>query len=335
MLGLASLTGLAFAGAPEGADEYKLAYQAYQKWPFILPNETWRQADDYCGVPHARDVEGFRSEQTGVMALEVDTNGDGKLDDRIKGAYGYTKLRGKTEEGERFNYAVRFKFERGYKWAASHAMVGKLKGQTFKLIDQNNNGVYNDFGADAMIIGASDAASYLSRVVNLDGELYDIDVSEDGSEVSLEPYEGETGILNLAQGFDSKGKLIAAVVKEGDLSFDLARSPNGMKVPAGKYRLVSGYAGKAGETVWVRSGKSRPMEVQPDATYALEWGGPVVAEFDYKVRGDEITVQPDVNFFGAAGEEYYRFKPNAKSPKILVMDAESGKLLASGRFGGC
>jgi hypothetical protein len=333
-VGLVALSGAAFAGT-EGAEEATLSYQAFQKWPFILPNETWRRADDYCGVSHAGDPEGFRAEQTGVMALEVDTNGDGKLDDRIKGAYGYTKLRGRDDDGERFTYAVRFKYEAGYRWSSSCAMVGKLKGQTFKLIDQNNNGSFNDYGTDAMVIGATDAASYLSRVVNLDGELFGLEVSADGAKIGLTPYEGEIGTINLQTGFESRGKLTAAIVKDGDLSFNLAGEPHGMKVPAGKYRLVSGFAERAGETVWIRGGKSRPMEVRAENSFDLEWGGPVVAEFTYNVRGDEINVPANVSFFGAAGEEYYQFKPNAKSPKILVKDANTGKLLESGRFGGC
>jgi hypothetical protein len=270
------------------------------------------------------------------MALEIDTNGDGRVDDKIKGDSGYAKLRGKTENGERFSYAVRFKFDRGYKWASSGAMVGKLKGFTFSVIDQNGNGTYDDYGVDAMVIGATDAASFLSKVVNLGGELYELEISEDGQDVQLSPFEGETGILNLASDYDSRGDLVAAVVKLGrDVSFNLAGHKSGLRVPAGKYDFHSGFTRKGLETAQIARGKSRPMPVEAGKSFTLEWGGPVVAEFDYRVKDETITVKPNVQFYGAGGEEYVRFQPDAKSPKILVKDRTTGKLLDSGRFGGC
>jgi hypothetical protein len=338
LLALAS-TPLAVASddARPGADDRAtLSYQAQENWSIILPRETWHAADPYCGIAHANDEQGFATEQTGVMALEIDTNGDGKLDDKVKGARGYAKLRGKTEAGDAFTYAVRFKFEgKAFKWAPSGAMVGKLKGQVFKVIDQDGDGTYDDYGIDAMVIGSTDAASFLSKVVNVGGELFELEINADGSQVTTKPYQGESGILDLASGFTSNGTLVAAVVASGDLSFNVADAALGMRVPAGSYELASGFVEKAGETVWSRRGKSTSIDVKAGETRRLEWGGPIVAEFDYKVSGETITVQPDVKFYGAFGEEYFQFWPEAKSPKILVTDKATGKLVASGRFGGC
>jgi hypothetical protein len=340
MLGIAALAAGSLAlGASEVSEEStsaKLSFQAYPKWSFILPRETWKRADPYCGVAHAGDADGFLADQTGPMALEIDTNGDGRLDDKIKGAFGYAKLRGKNEDGERFAYAVRFKFDRGYKWASAGAMVGKLKGITFRVIDQNGNGTYNEFGVDAMVVGATDAASFLSKVVNLDGDLYELEISEDGHDVQLRPFSGETGILNLDGEYESRGDLVAAIVRLGkDVSFNVAGHANGLRVPEGKYDFHSGYTRKGLETAVIGRGKSRPMPVEAGESYTLEWGGPLVAEFDYHVSGETITVKPNVQFYGSGGEEYVRFQPDAKSPKILVKDRITGKLLDSGRFGGC
>lgn len=338
--GLAVLTAVSFARADgdASADENAttLAYQPCPEWSFILPKETWIDAESSCGVPHARDTAGFATERTGVMALEVDTNGDGKLDEKVKGARGFAKLRGETSDGKPFSYAVRFKFEgTSYKWSAAGLMTGKIHGQTIKLIDQNGNGEYDDYGADAMIIGSSPAASFLSRVVNLGGELFDLDVTADGTKLSVKPYEGETGTLDLQSKFQSNGTLVSAVVLSGDNSFDLAGAGTGLLVPAGKYELTSGFVEKAGETCWIRRGKAATLDVRRGTKLSLEWGAAVVAEFDYKVEGDEITVQPNVAFFGQAGEEYHSFRPEAKSPKLLITDKATGKLVASGRFGGC
>jgi hypothetical protein len=269
------------------------------------------------------------------MALEVDTNGDGKYDERVKGARGFAKLRGKDAAGNALQYAVRFKFEDGYKWSPAGVMAGKVKGQLLRLIDQNGNGEYDDYGVDAMIVGSSEAACFLSKVVNLGGELYSFSVDAAGAKVEVAPFVGETGEIDLASQFKSNGTLVAAVVRSGEMSFDAAQAKTGLKVPAGTYELVAGFVEKAGETCWIKKGKSRPIEVAAGADVAVAWGGPIVAEFEYKVSDETITVPPDVKFYGQTGEEYHSFRPEAKSPKILVTDKATGKLVASGRFGGC
>jgi hypothetical protein len=313
-----------------------LTYQPCEDWAFILPKETWLSAKDACGIPHAGGASGFACERTGEMALEVDTNGDGKYDERVKGAGGFAKLRGKDAEGNAIQYAVRFKFQDGgYVWSPSGVLSGKIKGQLLRLVDQNGNGEYDDYGVDAMILGASDAACFLSRVVNIDGELYSFEVDAKGTEAKVSPFAGESGELDLASKFQSKGTLISAVVQSGETSFNVADAKSGLKVPVGTYELVAGFVEKQGETCWIKKGKSRSIEVTGGSDVVVAWGGPVVAEFDYKVDGEEIRVPPEVHFYGQTGEEYHSFRPEAKSPKILVTDKATGKLVASGRFGGC
>jgi hypothetical protein len=318
------------------ANSTTLTYQACEEWSFILPRETWFSAADVCGVPHAGGAKGFACEKTGTMALEVDTNGDGKLDERVKGARGFAKLRGKDAQGMPLEYAVRFKFDDdAYQWSPSGVMTGKIKGQLLRLIDQNGNGEYDDYGVDAMIVGSSEAACFLSKVVNLGGELVSFEVDAGGGKVSVAPYTGETGQIDLASQFKSNGTLIAAVIQGGGHSFNVADARNGLKVPVGTYELVAGFVQKGGETCWIKKGKSHPIEVSSGADVQVAWGGPIVAEFDYSVADEEIRVPPDVKFYGQTGEEYHSFLPEAKSPKILVTDKKTGKLVASGRFGGC
>lgn len=338
-VGGAVLAALAFAAPEEGAtvtrETATFSYQPCDDWSYVLPREMWFSADEHCGIAHRGDTVGFLTEQTGVMALEVDTNGDGKLDQKIKGDRGFAKLRGKDANGDAFMYAVRFKFDAGYKWSPSGVMAGKLAGQLVRIVDQNGNGEYDDFGVDAMLIGGSNGASFLSRVVNLDGQLYDLEVSADGTSSSIAPYTGEVGTLDLRSKFDSQGELVAAVIQSKELSFNAAQYSGAMKVPAAKYDLVSGFVAKGLETAVIQRGKSAPIQIDAGTNYSLAWGGPVIAEFDYSVAGDTITVPPSVSFYGTGGEEYGPFKPDAKSPKILVTDKLTGKLVASGRFGGC
>lgn len=142
-------------------------------------------------------------------------------------------------------------------------------------------------------------------------------------------------MLEVASKHETRGSLESAVFRneEGD-AFNVARA-GGAKLPAGTYEFVYGFVSKGDETVNMRTGKMHAVELRPGEQRVLEWGGPLVAEFDYTVAGETITVHPNVAFYGTTGEEYYTFQPDAKSPKIIVADKETKKVYTEGRFGGC
>jgi hypothetical protein len=187
-----------------------------------------------------------------------------------------------------------------------------------------------------MVVGKSEAASFLSRVVNLDGTLYSIEVSEDGSEIAYAPYAGEAGTLDLREGFKGHGKLEAAIVTNGEISFDLADAKRGLTVPAGAYTLAWGLVSKGSERAQIRTGKMQPVHVAPEKEVVLEWGGPLTAEFTYTKKGDTLTISPtDLFFYGSAGEEYFAWVPDGQPPKFIVKDAKTGREISTARFGGC
>ncbi|HJO27471.1 MAG: hypothetical protein CMK00_01010 [Planctomycetes bacterium] len=314
----------------------ELRHKAYPKWDFVLPQETWTTVSDRIPLPGS-DSSAYSVAKRGPMKLEVDSTGNGRFDSKVKGIGGSLTLRGRDEDGEPFQYAVRFKSSSSsWRWSAGGAMRGKLGGHTILIIDQNNNGLYNDYGQDAMIVGKGDAASFLSRVINLKGELYDFEISPNGAQVTATPFEGQTGTLNMTEDYSANGNLVAAIVRSGSNSFNVADYREGLAVPVGTYTLESGFAtrGKT-ETVRIRNGKMGPIEVKAGAEKNVDWGSPVRIEFDYEKDGEYVTVQPNVVFYGAANEEYHTFTPNAKSPKIIVRDKRTGKEVISGRFGGC
>jgi len=333
LLALASL-----APAQDAATQAVLAYKAFPKWTFVTPVETWTVVGTEIPLPHSNGT-GFAAVKD-VMTLEVDTDGDGNLDKEVKGTSGFLELRGKRKDGKPFSYAARFKSEgAAFSFASSCAMVGQLKGVPVRVIDLNNNGIYNEIGKDAVVVGAGNAASYLSKVIHLNNELHEFEVSEDGTTATIKPYTGATGTLDLRSGFKSNGSLDCAVVSNADntLSFNLAQAPKGLVVPIGTYRITGGLASKGGETVRIATGKMAPIAVASGATAAPAWGGPLEAEFDFTHSGEEVTVQPNLKYFGRSGEEYHTFKPDAKSPKFVIEDANrpGGKPVGSGRFGGC
>jgi hypothetical protein len=337
---LALLAGIATSGDDEGAavETASLTNKAYSKWSFILPKEVWTTIDESIPIAHSKG-DGFATEIAGVLALSVDTNGDGKLDDKVKGAGGFVKLRGKTSDGDKLEYPVRIRpSAAGWEYSTGGAMQGKILGRVIRVIDQNNNGIYNEYGRDAMIVGSGSAAAYLSRTISVDGKVYDFEVSADGLKMTAKPYSGEVGTLSLATGFDARGKLESVVVtdRKQNFSFNLAKARAGLTVPTGSYALESGFAKKGAETVWISTGKMRPLEVKPGEVTDRKWGAPVQADFSWTSGAGTITVNPDVVYYGAAGEVYHSFQPNAKSPKLVIRDKKkSNKIVLEGRFPGC
>jgi hypothetical protein len=314
-----------------------LKYKAVPKWTVLLPQETWTPVGTGLGIAHAGGHQFTAEEDNTAQKLQLDSDGDGKFDAVIKGAGGYTVLQAKTPAGAPLQYAARFKLEGAvYRFASSGYLQGSLGGVAIRLIDQNNNGRFDEFGVDAMVVGNGNAASFLSRIVNLNGNLLELSFSDDGTELRAVPYTGPVGRINLAKGFAASGKLMAAVVQGDDRSISFELSNGVLTVPAGSYRIAGGQVAKANETVQIAVGRSEPIEVAANAEATLNWGGAVTAEFDFARQGGDISIQPTaLKFYGRAGEEYLGFVPQGASPKFLVYDATGKKLLKTGRFGTC
>lgn len=324
------------AGPLAAQDQAKLSYKGVQKWTYILPNEVWSNANGSVAIPH-QGGDGFATALDG-MKLLVDTTGDGRTNDVVKGVAGKLTIRGKDAEGDKLVYDVRFKKDgTAWKYASSGIMQGRVGGELVTLIDQNNNGIWNEYGVDAMIVGKSDAACFLSNVVNLKGSLYNLEVAPNGRSLTVSPYEGEAGLLDLQSGFKSYGKLVSVVVSNGQASFDLANEKGGLKVPVGEYTITGGFCKKGNETARIRTGNMQPLQVTIDQKSELAWGAPVNVEFAYTIEDGTLKVPPppaNVKYFGAAGEEYFDWQPDAVSPEIIITD-EKGREVGKGRFHSC
>jgi hypothetical protein len=326
----------------DGDNSTTLSSFVPSKWEYLLPNETPLAFAAGSGgglmipVPH-KGGEGFLVEVDGA-ALAVDVTGDGKVDQRVKGLAGNVVLKGTTESGAALVYGVRILMHNG-KWhyLPGSMMSGKLLGQDVKLIDLNGNGRYDEFGVDGMIFGNGRAACYLSKVVSAGGKLHEISVTSNGTAVSSTPWTGATGTLNLVSGFKVDGNLSSAVVlnEKDNVSFELSTYKSGLLVPAGDYKFMYGFVRNGAEQSKIKTGNSKPISVPADKTTALTWGRPLEIEFNYTVTKDKLSVPIDIHFFGNLGEEYYDFKPDALSPRIVVYDRKTREKLTEGRFGGC
>lgn len=333
LMGMALL--LAAPAVAQGDGETKsLSQKSIRKWEFTTPTEAWTAIGKTIPIAIG-DREGFPVANHGTK-LQVDTNGDGKVDQVIKGVGGLLQLKGKTSEGKKFSYTVRIRKQgEGWQYSTSGVMAGKIKGAKVQLLDLNGNGRYDEYGTDGMIVGKSTSASYLSKVVNLKGQLFDFHVTRDGSTMTIKPFTGEAGTLNLRSGIKVNGRLESAVVQSGDFCFDLASAKKGLLVPVGEYSIVSGLVSKGSETARIRQGRMNPLVVSKDLKTELAWGMPVRAEVPFTQNGTQVKVPPAIKYYGAAGEEYFNLHPDKASPKLYIKDAETGKLVTTGRFGGC
>jgi len=337
LFGLLAVALATSATAQDGKQSATLSFKAFPKWSFVTPVQAWTPVTtDGIQVKHPNG-ESFAAERDGLK-LSVDTTANGKLNKDVKGAGGYLLLRSKGEDGKLFSYAVRLQGSSGgYKYASSGAMIGTVGGVPVTLIDLNNNGLYNEFGKDALIVGKGKSAGYLSSVISHGGKLFDFEVSENGSEVSVTPFDGESGTVNGRSNFNAKGKLANAVISDstGKISFNLAASKE-LLVPVGEYTITAGLITKGSSSARIRQGKMSPLRVEADKVTKLKWGAKVTAEFTHAVDGKDVKIEPNaVHYYGAAGEEYYDFVPGAKSPKFLVYDKASHKQLGKGIFGMC
>ena len=317
-----------------GAETVALKYKTYRNWDVVLPKESFVRVSGDFAFPDSSPST-FATELDGA-ALRIDRNADGELEAVVEGKAGLVTLVGKTHAGDRFLYALRLiKTNAGWGYAASGAALGMIDGQKVRIIDQNNNGRYDDYGEDAIVIGQGRYASYLSKVINVRGKLYSIDVAADGLSLGFEPFVGEVGTLDLSSQFATNGKLLSVVVRsaDGDHSFNLAGGA--MAVPAGRYELDQGKIGVGRNLVTFTKGKLGTIEVEAGVERVLALGDPVHIQFEYALQGGKVILDPRlVNYVGRGGEAYQVWKPFGGSPQFDVRDIETGEQIALAVFGG-
>lgn len=329
------------AAATEGG-EVALEYVTLRTWNLRLPKETLTAVGAGIAIPHQGGAT-FAARLDGT-ALLVDTDGDGETDARVERtagvpvATGLVKLTGKTPGGAGLTWAARLVEDgTGWRFAASGAMTGKIGATRVRIVDQDNNGRYDDWGVDAMIVGRGDTASFLSRTVLVGGKLLAIDVKPDGSSLTWSPYAGETGVLDLAAGAATKAKVRSLIVRseDGQQSFDLSGIEGGATVPVGAYALWSGELVLGDSALQIRRGASKAISVEKGKTARPEWGGPVRAEFEYERRGGQVGFDPaKIWWFGRLGEEYHDWTPLGKSPEFVVRDTTTTEEILRVKFPG-
>lgn len=341
--GALALWTLLPATAATDAGTIELTYKPYRRFDLALPAERFTPVGAGFAVQHERG-ERFAVEIDGA-SLRCDTDGDGHLDQTLEGReqdgsrVAFVTLRGRGLDSHPITYSARL-VDRGGGWeyAAGGAQLGAIAGVPLRLIDQDNNGRYDDFGSDALIVGDGRCASFLSEVVNVAGTLYRITIRPDGRELSYQPFTDAAGDLDLTSGCTANARLKTAIVRsvDGRYSFDVAAGEGRLRVPAASYQLITGEFGQGSSTVRVTTGRSGFVRVRADESTVLTWGGPVQAEFQVAKQGEQIALLPElIHYFGVFGEEYSAFKPFGASPAFSVRDKQLGTEIDHAIFGGC
>lgn len=337
---LALAATFAFAFAPQqpvasedvvavDAGEAEFTYKAQRKWRFRLPAEQTRSVGQAFAFTESLG-RSFKIVREG-HALLVDVDGDGEIDAKLRGNEGFLTLKGVSS-----SYGLRLHGRDGaWRFAPGCVMRGKIAGTKVQLIDQNLNGRFDDFGEDAMVVGRSRVASFLSEVISVEGRLVRLQIAPDGRRVAYSNFDGESGSLKMS--CSTKAKLLGAVIRSSDgrHSFDVASVEGGLEVPVGDYELAWGEIGLSDTRVKIRRGRADMMSVSKGGSTKVSWGGPIAAEFAYLREDREVQFDPNkIWYYGSHGEEYYDWFPNGKSPTIRIDCGRTGRQIAETFFPG-
>lgn len=273
------------------------------------------------------------------FAIEIDANGDGKFDERLK-TDGAACLVGITyEDGSMAPYAIRFQKGKGgaWSWQRSGYWTATVNKVPLGILDNNNNGKYDENGQDAVSVGLTGYATPLSGVVNLGGTLYWLKVAESGKKVYVKEFEGETGKLDGRSGHKSLGRLASAIFGGNQNWFDTSCGKDReMIVPTGSYEFLGGECKAATQSALMRKGNMQPISVAKDETTKVAWGMDCKIEFDFDMNGSTVSITVDsVHVYGGSGEEYHQFSPPTFTPVVTVWNSKTGEQAQKGKMALC
>jgi hypothetical protein len=312
---------------PDGSwEEFSLKFTVLRSTKLVVGGRI--KAALKIGLPSP--AGGFALKPDG-SSISVDLNGDGRVDTKAKEGRPVF-LQVQHDDGARAKYAVRFYRgpRMGWTYETASAMAGRVGGEAVKIVDGDCNGKYDDVGKDAVFIGRQRWGMPLGRVIVLKDKLYHVKVDPRGASVSLQPYAGKTGKIDLTRKFRAPGKLQYAVVQCGEAYFD-ASARGGVEVPAGKYALLRARLEKGRQSCHIVRGKMKEIEVASGGKTEPEWGPPLRIEFQAKVNKKKIHIAARLHYYGKADEEYVDFENVVSTPEVMVRSSD-GAVASKGRF---
>lgn len=271
----------------------------------------------------------------------LDWGVDGRVDQWVRGKSARIAVALTHTDGTRSPYQLlAVKEEDGYVARPGCYRQARVAGVQLALIDANADGRFDGVGDDMIAIGRrAQLAIPLGRVIAVGDALWELKVRPDGGEVSLRPWTGATGALDLRGGFGKAGKgaPVVAIVTGPLGSYDALAGRGPLTVPAGDYTFRWGK---------IAAGP-RSAEVEWDKTFAVggatpaqpKWGAPFEMLAPVEREGLLLTIMPlQIEVHGRGGESYDRFSPSPLSVRLLIRRPKAKKLLlkrSGGDLAGC
>lgn len=213
--------------------------------------------------------------------------------------------------------------------------TGKIEDLDFTLLDANAGESFDEKGVDAYILGKSNYALPLSRIISVKNNLYECEVETSGERVTLTPYHGETGEVDMLTNFKSPLKPEMLVIRSGDIYLDVSHSKNAV-VPCGAYTLWLGYISAKKGSMAIKSREMKPINVVKSEgedgkkkPLQVQWGAPFRLDCSATINDGSVSIPEMVSLYGAAGEEYYNFSPTLLPVALEILD-KSKKSVAKG-----
>jgi len=152
----------------------------------------------------------------------------------------------------------------------------------------------------------SQTSQPLTRFLDVDGVLYNLEVQPDGAKVAVSRYTGELGTVawSASSGTGAPAELAPLSFTGANLAFSRQGSdPASHRVPPGDYHLYY-MIGKQNPRAYFRV--SAPLRVSAGATSRIECGGPVIVSGSVKQQegARETTLTVSIKTANAAGHDF-------------------------------
>jgi hypothetical protein len=210
------------------------------------------------------------------------------------------------------------------------------KKRRVQLTDNNANGTFNDQGTNpaecdrlmftggtSLLTSEASLDRYLGRYIELDGQLFRIEVARDGAFLKVEKAEG------VARGTVRVPETVSEFVAVGETGHFIRKPAKGeLTLPVGKYR-VNGWTlnrKDARGDSWKLTGYSFPkaaeFEVTADSPPTLPIGEPVST--DLKATESKGQLAFSLKLLGPLGEsvEILRGSERPRAPQLQLASAD-------------
>lgn len=320
--------------------------EGYEFLPFTCPESlssvhvATSGQDQRIPLPYG-DQNGLKC-ATLETSLEIDLNNDGKVDTKAKGKDTQIPCKLIAKDGTSYDYMFRItRVETSgstVDWLMQRScyMEGSYDKTKIRVIDDDSNGIYGEFGRDAIAIGNSaDHAAPLGPLCNINNKIYRLKLNATGTKLLLKPFEGETGKLDAVKSYATTAKLVWAVFKGKDSWFDCAVQGKDTEVvvPVDTYQLAMGRVYARPQGARIRSGSMKSVEVKKGEVAVVEWGAPVRINFSYAFEGRILKIEPgQIEAVGNGGETYWRFEPEDMTPQVMIRNKDTKKVVHKGNI---